>query len=321
MTPNPLGDYVVPKDQLLGWIAWYTVSDPSVTHSDLTAQVKSLGLDESIIPIEPRVGDAFKRACRYSERKNVPVGANYANFLIRKINDQPDEVLRQLVIEVVDSGGKKLDYLQPARMRLDRVKKQVYITTAKLGDPWDDLAELVLDEFKANFKIAQDHLDAQTLRRTVRRQLDRMDAIAVRRQGSVYFIPAKEEVKTKALKGLLDSWNNDSVFHAFPLVNAADQRAMVKGAFEEEIHSEATELISRLRDTMQGGKTMSSNAYAEYQLRFEELVTRAKDYGHLVRDESAKANDELNALQAQLHTLMAGGIVVDKRKRKAKVEG
>lgn len=314
-----LSGYVVPDDVLLGWISWYTVSEPHITQEALKDQLDTLGLDPEVLPAAPRAGDAFKRACRYSERPKVPVPAtdNYANFLIRKVDDAPSEVVRQLVIEVVDPDGKTLDYLQPARMTLDRTAKNVKFDRTKYGDPWDDMVDEVLEEFKAQWRHALDHLDPQTLRRTVRRQLDRMSAIAVRRQGSVYFIPASQKAKTVGLEQLLASWNNDSMFHTVPLVDTENQRDMVKAAFEDEVHSEATELIARLAAKIKAGETLSSNGFAEYKARFEELVARAKEYGKLVRDETTKANDELNALQSQLMTFMGDGHVVDKRKKKS----
>lgn len=322
-----LPGYTVPEDMLLGWVSWYTVRDPQVTEPELRAQVTNLGLDLKIMPAAPRAGDAFKRACRYSERSKVPVPMtdNYANFLIRQVDNAPAGVVRQLVIEVVDSKGKTLEYKQPAMMTLDRklgtqAKPDVQIKKTRLGKPWDDMANDVLDVFAANFRLALKNLDPQTLRRTVRRQLELMSAIAVRREGSVYFIPASQKAKTEGLEQLLGGWNNDSMFHTVPLVDTENQRKMVKAAFEEEVHSEATELIARLAAKIKAGESLTSKAFAEHKTRFNDLVRRAREYGKLVRDETTKANDELNALQSQLLVFQSDGHVVNKRKRKGRTK-
>ena len=317
-----LPGYTVPEDMLLGWVSWYTVRDPQVTEPDLRTQIANLGLDLKIVPTPPRAGDAFKRACRYSEQSKVPVlmTDNYANFLIRQVDNAPAGVVRQLVIEVVDPNGKTLEYLQPATLTLDRTqaKPDIKIKKQNLGSPWDDMANVTLDVFAANFRSALKYLDPQTLRRTVRRQLDLMNAIAVRREGSVYFIPASQKTKTEGLEQLLEGWNNDSMFHTVPLVDTENQRKMVKAAFEDEVHSEATELIARLAAKIKGGDTLTTSAFAEYKDRFDDLVGRAKEYGKLVRDETTKANDELNALQSQLLVFQSDGHVVNKRQRKGR---
>lgn len=114
MKGNPLAGYGagIRKETLLGWVAWYGISEPQVTHEKLRDKFKELGLDKDALPAPIRPGDAFKRACRYAEQSKIAITGTdtYANVLIRNVAQTPEMIERHIVIEIVDAQGRKLDH-------------------------------------------------------------------------------------------------------------------------------------------------------------------------------------------------------------------
>ncbi len=119
---SPLAGYGagIRKETLLGWVAWYGISDPEVQYDALKKRVIDLGLDVSALPAPLRPGDSFKRACRYAEQKKVPYGDVFTNIMIRSVAQDNETVERHLVVEIVDANDKRLEYEPAARLILDK---------------------------------------------------------------------------------------------------------------------------------------------------------------------------------------------------------
>ena len=311
MTTPLIQGYTVPDERLLGHLAWYTISQPRVTHEQLEEMVSDLPLNKSILPSKPRLGDAFKRACRYSERKGIPYNGTdqFVNFLIRKVTTNAKQVVRHLVLEIVDEEGETLEYHDVAHLTFDRKKETLHVRKLKINDTLDELTQETLSMFTNNFDDACKYLDAQVLRLMIRDQLDIMGSISVRKQGSVYFIPKKSKDRTEALETLCTRIGNGSIFHAVPLVDTSKQREMVTEAFEGEVHDEATQLISELAQKREDGKQITMRAFENYRSRFNKLRTNAKEYAELVDNELTKAKTEVQALDSHLTKFLTDGLV------------
>lgn len=119
---SPLAGYGagIRKETLLGWVAWYGISNPEVRYNALKKRVIELGLDVSALPAPLRAGDSFKRACRYAEQKKVPYGDVFTNIMIRAVTQDNETVERHLVVEIVDADDKRLEYEPAARLILDK---------------------------------------------------------------------------------------------------------------------------------------------------------------------------------------------------------
>lgn len=109
---NPLAGYGsgIRKETLLGWVAWYGISEPKVKWAALKKQFETLKLDLAALPAPIRPGDAFKRASRYANQDKlvIPGTETYANVLIRNVAQSSEMIERHIVVEVVDANGRKL---------------------------------------------------------------------------------------------------------------------------------------------------------------------------------------------------------------------
>ena len=130
-------------DLILGHVAWYTITKPRLTHDQIMSLVTDLGLDANIIPKPPRAGDAFKRACRYSERNGLPVpySDNTANFMIRAVAQTITEVERHLMLEIVDPNGRRLEYHKAAELQFDRGTSVLSVSAKAISKDMDELTQ------------------------------------------------------------------------------------------------------------------------------------------------------------------------------------
>lgn len=314
MTNTPISGYgqAFSDELILGYIAWYTIVDPKVSHQTLSDLYNASGvLDSALVPKAPRLGDAFKRACRYSERSGlaIPYTDNTANILIRSVSTSAAEVERHMVLEIVDPNGKTLEYYTVAEMKFDRVNETMNLKKASIDPDINPIIDSSVELFRAKFKEAVGTIDPQVIRRMIRLQLDAMGGIGVRRQGSVYFYPAKYKAQGEALEELCRNLNSGSVFHNLPLVDDTKQREMIKSAFEEEVHEEATELIKQLMTKAEAGTPITAKAWAEYRKRLQVLSDRRAEYESLVNHEIIKADIELTAFETHLTDMLENGLV------------
>lgn len=300
-TPNIPGMGELPLDMTLGFISWYSISNPKVTHTDVAATMERLGMTVAK-PKAPRKGDAFKRACRYSERKGVPIpGTNHhANFLIRHVAQSALEVERHLVLEEVDEENRKLGYDVCAELVFDRVNDQLKIRQKKLGPDKDALVGQVLIELAEEFEDAQTFLDPQKLRLIMRDQLAAMRSVNVRPYGSVYFFPARYADMGHALEEFAGSLGDGCSFHTLPLVNTAKQREMIRGAFTTAIHEEASQVAEELARAIDNGKKLSDREFGEYRARYARLMENVADYKLLVDDQLEQAELEMELVQTRV---------------------
>ena len=313
MTASPVPGYgqKIPESMLLGHIAWWTVTNPRLTHDDVLTLVTDLGMDPAIVPKPPRGGDSFKRACRYSQRAGlaIPYSDHLANFLIRPVAQTHEDIERHLVLEVVDGDGRQLEYHDAAHLRYERSTGTLHVGQKKISSDLDPMVDETLQQFAANLEDATKYIDAQVIRRMIRDQLDMLHAISVRKGGSVYFIPWREHKTTEALEVFLTHCGDGSGFHALPLIDDQKQREMIQAAFENEVHDEATQLITELRQSRLQEQEMTTTAWAVYRDRLNDLQARRGEYADIVDFELVKAESEVRALETALTDYLTSGLI------------
>lgn len=298
-------------DTILGYIAWYTVTKPQLTHEAIMQLVIDTGLDLRIVPKSPRAGDAFKRACRYSERLGleIPYSPNTANFLIRPVAQTIKDIERHVVLEIIDPEGRKLTHETAAELRFVRETGVLHVKMEQLTPDLKPLLEDTMDNFASILKNSTKYIEAQVIRRMIRSQLEYMNAVLARSKGSVYFIPKKHK---KLMEGLTEFTSNcgpGSVFHSLPLVDDTKQQELVKGAFEEGIHEQSQQIITELAALASQDKEITANAWNDYKQKLVALTHKANEYGDLVDFELTKSQTELEAVQAQLQEFLLLGLV------------
>jgi len=294
---------------ILGHIAWYTITKPQLTHDDILELVTDLGLDANIVPKPPRAGDAFKRACRYSERNGIPVpySENTANYMIRSVAQTMEEIERHLMLEIVDPNGRRLEYHKAAELKFNRKDSKLSVSVKKVSQDMDPITKETLDKFAAELSYATKYIEAQVIRRMIRQQLDNVHAVLARSKGSVYFVPNKYKDKLQALEEFTASCGEGSVFHTIPLIDTAKQQELIANAFNESVHDTATQIIVELQSFTDQQKSMTVNAWNDYKKKFDALVKKNNEYTELVDFELDKSTLELEVLQEHLNDFLLSG--------------
>jgi hypothetical protein len=308
---SPLNGYGagLTDDLILGYISWYTVTKPRLTHEDIMDLVVELGLDGQIVPKEPRAGDAFKRACRYSEVSGVPIpySSDVANFMFRPVAQDLEEIERHLVVEVLDATGRKLSHHVAAELRFERKVSQIHITLDQISDEIDPLVEQVLEGFTETLKDSSTYIEAQVIRRMIRTQLELCNAILARAKGSVYFIPKQHRDKMEGLEAFLGHCGKGSAMHTLPLVNDKKQVAFIENAFEEGVHEQAAQVLTELKSFGLQGKDMSAKQWNDYKNKLTKMVDKTNEYSDLIDMQFGEAEVELQAVQLHLEDLLMSG--------------
>lgn len=301
-------------DLILGHIAWYTITKPQLTRDQVFDLVTELGLDANVIPSHPRAGDAFKRACRYSERNGLPVpySENTANFMIRSVAQTATEVERHIMLEIVDPNGRRLEYHKAAELKFDRGSSVLSVAAKSINDDMDSLTKETLEMFSEELAYAQRYIEAQVIRRMVRQQLENMHAILARARGSVYFVPKKFNEKLGALETFVGQCGVGSALYMIPLVDDTKQQAMIANAFEEGVHEQATQIIAELQQHIDTEKPMTVNAWNNYRSKFNSLSEKSDGYGDLIDLEMSKAQLELEVLETHLNDFLMSGMIKTK---------
>ena len=330
---SPLAGYGagIRKETLLGWVAWYGISDPKVEYEALKQRFEDLGLDEEALPAPLRPGDSFKRACRYAQESKLPVPGTdlYANILIRKVTTDADLLVWHMIVETVDAGGQKLGYDEIAALKFHKDqgtpdadgkpqgKLDIIRTPHSLGVGFKRLSDRAIARFREEFEDAQKYIDSQTLRQTIRRQLDMMRAFLLRKNGSVYFLPTDQQEKAEALADLLEWIGNGSGFHILPLIDTDKQREMIQAAFEDEVHDSAQKMLNDLQEALLQQQSITNGTWLDMLDRKEKLLERAREYSDLIDSEFKKAGTELAMLDDSLHEIMSQGLIKPARSKAA----
>lgn len=330
---NPLAGYGagIRKETLLGWVAWYGISDPQVEYEPLKQRFADLGLDEEALPAPLRPGDSFKRACRYAQDSKIPIPGTdrYANILIRKVSMQQDLLVWHIVIETVDSENETLGYDEIADLRFHKDqgppdadgkptgKLEIVRSKKSMSKGYKRISDRAVTRFKEEYEDAQKYIDSQTLRQTVRRQLDMMRAFLLRRNGSVYFLPRDQEPKAEALAHLLEWIGNGSGFHILPLIDTEKQREMIQGAFEDEVHESAQKMLGDLQEALVQEQPITNGTWVDMLSEKEKLFERAREYSDLIDREFKKAGTELALLEDSLQEVLKQGLIKPARGKAA----
>lgn len=296
-------------DMILGWITWYGISDAQITLEHLTETVFNApgNLDATVIlPKPPRMVDAFKRASRYSERKNFPIPgtSNKANVLIRKVSTQADAVENHMVLEVVNSEEKQLLYEVVTHFIFDRASNQLQVDHQPIDDEYVGIVHAMSDLFITEFEKAAKTIDPQVIRHKVRDQMAAMNAINVRSRASVYFVPRAAKSNLEGLEYVVNHLGGSSGMHSLPLLDDSKQREMVLNAFETDIHEKGVETIREIATHLEAGKKVRASQWSAWSGRLRDMREAAKEYRELLEVEMSAADLETEAIQLKLNRIL-----------------
>lgn len=281
---------------VLGYLTWYSISETQIKRDDLQNNLQRCGLDEGWMPPEIRIPDAFRKATKAVEKKRVPAGDNtHQNYLVREVSSDKDHVQRNIVLEVVDAKGKRLDYLSDEAVIILDKKAGAITTEVKHGSLASDMVNRAIDLYNT-FK---DHHDARAIRSMVQNILRSMAPTPVRPSGGVYFVPIKYKNELDKLVGFLRCLPGESEGFMVPLIDNPDNRDMVR----KKLNDYLKDTLRSLKDGLANPKLDKCNA----NILLDEAKRRLKDfkqYQELLTDEMSDMQELTTLIRAQMQSML-----------------
>lgn len=217
----------------LGNIFWYSITgEVEITRDSLHETFDEIGIDESWLPNEIRPSDAFRRATRETQRKKVPTSNPniYKNYLVREVYSGSDMIQRNIVVEIVDQSGKRLDYEPKATVMTLEKENNNFVIWVEDGEEYaGEMAKEAMNKF---IKYIE-YYSSQQLRVMVSKYLGSLAPTSVRSNGGVYFVPRNYRNDLKKLEILCGELNSEGV--SIPMLDTSDNRNIVLTRLENEL--------------------------------------------------------------------------------------
>lgn len=288
-------------DNQLGFIFWYSIGQQIISTDNLRQKAIDAGIEESYLPKNVRIPDAFRRATKEAEFKITVSDNLHQNVLIREVHSDRETVVRNVVIETVDKSGKELDYIpQAGTIYLKRSEGDAVVGTT-IGDDSrvlnnNSLKEHVnrtLREVRERFELYKTHHSAQQIRDLVVKILKSCNPIPLKKNGSIYFIPFDRRNELQSLTIFLDSLENGNGYKV-DVMDRAENRKMVSHSLSAYIE----DLIEKLRDPK-----MKKGQMQDLALSMKNVLEKQATYKEMLSEEEAVIETKMLVLQANLANL------------------
>lgn len=249
---SELTDYADAANQLptLGSLVLYGVAEKvRLDHTALGTLLDANGLsDFKTRPVSDK--NVFLRVSSAQARKRVPTNDPeiFENYLVRHVAQTPATATKHIVVERVNSNGKRLDLLPMVSLEFDtNAYPQVtvgYLDDPATGLPCDhDQAHAVGELVARDYLADRGKVNAYGFRDLIRKVVDHVGATTVR--SGVYFVPEARMATIANLEAVTDQIDGISV-NVIPLIDNSKSREMLKTAFTQDTFNAIDKALSEI---------------------------------------------------------------------------
>lgn len=344
-----LSDYVelVRKSgaEVLGSILWFSISGSSdagdegkrfvpvrVTRDQLTQWFDECGLDKSFMPSAIRKVHAFRTACTETRRTyKLPVEGESVELMIREVKFDAEIRVHHIMREHKDSRGERLSYTHAATLKFYRGSRntkaqssEYYKATILRGLSSLDIAqvEAMIRDFDERYTDLAANLHGQVIRSMLRKYLESLNAIKVRKSGGIYFVHTSKQETVDALEELVARLGDGCALVQTPLPDLPKQREMLSDAFQDEVEDDVRDLLGEIADynekLAKKGEQPNETKYGEFRSRLEQVTGRALEYGEVLGLAQERAGVALEMAQEQVDSLASALLASPTKKRARK---
>lgn len=292
---------------VLGRIAWYTVREQLWPHRDLKAALEAADL-KKYTPRKPSELAIFKRVTKAAQTNSLPQpDGTFANILVREVGNDPTELLKRVVVEIVDADKEQLAYTEAWDLRF--LKDTNTIQTNRRSFMPYSVADSVVPGIVRRCAQERGCINEGGIRRLINSVLmeDNL-GISVRSSGGVLFMPAGIPCDMLDKLDRLFDGHRDVDVHWIPLPRDARQTGMVKTAVNEAVGSGVDNMMAEARKLLTSDKLISEASVAAVAGSFKRIKEQVELYQALLSDELADATirmDLLTPMMAGLTTKLA----------------
>lgn len=303
------------SDLYLGYVCLFTVHDNrdangglAVSHQQVLDGLAAAGLTDTP-PEYPKSYNLFRRVSTEAQRRKQPTNSVgvFRNYNLIEFPGQEGEIVRRIVMETIDSAGKRLDYKQLADVIFNKSTKAI---SQVFGPDHDDptTAEVIIREIRDKFRTQDGMLTAYSVREFIRGMVNATGATSIRSGGGVYFVTQSKGERIHRIESFVATLpSNFAEFHTLPLIDDEKQRGMVKQAFESETTGAVEELIFKIKELRKAGKPIRQVTFDNLAVQYGELVAKAEEYGEMLEEKLNGTHSRLDLLKAGI-TRLGGNV-------------
>ena len=325
------------KLDFLGHTVMWRLSGLRVTHPDLEATLKAIGLEE-FTPKTPSQTLVLSRSVQAWLKDRIKAGqmpgmgqsgeddedtagsGTKTRSLLRKINGaKSDWLIYSLVLETVDLTALGLSYGTTLRVCLHKTQGFLKVTQVPSGtvttDPHDgSMLVAETQQLRSYFSSYQDvHLSAD-LSILLRHLLGTCQAASIRYGGGAYFVPKAMSEQLMKIKELVDTaWPspNDPYNSSFMLTvrvvdNATDRKDLAKATYQDfmnELVLMQTDMVG-LNDQSNKGGNVRKDTLTSRLSKFKAMQHKASIYAETLGMQQEFILEQLSKLEAQAKELI-----------------
>lgn len=318
---------------LLGHMVLYSISDGIVTPDKVAQWFRELDLDPQFAPSPLRAVDAYERITgpdgvrlvyaldnedgTSSKRSRREPPERQATLMIRNVGRDKQRIVRHIVREVRDQPKSKLSYdtrLGEVVFERDNgpqstngggalVVRPDRRAIEKLPAEEQSKVEELFGELQAAYTQHVTYLSGDKLRSLVRRYIEALNAIRVRKTGGVYFVHQTHTPTLARLRELVSRFGKDSQLVRVPLPDQEEMREMIVAAFTTKAAEDLSKLSQEIAAARRAGA--DDNAVQALYRRFQALRTETTQHAELLSTSLDDTDAALGLVKAQLGALLA----------------
>ncbi len=270
----------------LGDLCFWSLSDAVISRAELEKKWADTGLANNLLPEPPTVSKAFKLALRETQ-------VGLSDTLIRPVIDDEASVIFAVVREKkLDEGF--LEYTQEAKVVLDLLHGTVRT---------DNPSHALVNAVQARFSELKDTHTADDIRRTVTRTLQSFQAVLLRENGGVWWVPAPYAEPLRKLQVCIESIGTSKVY-LLPVHDSADAHRTLGDAAVKSLETELATLKQEVEAFVANPPERKSTLVRRFDA-FDELRNRAELYRDILSIRVTDLDSTLNALSSSMETLLS----------------
>lgn len=279
---------------IIGHLFWYSIGEDLYNRQALEKVLQNNGLSTGFMPNEIRIVDAFRRATKDVEtRRNLGNGL-YENYMVRDVYADTSLAVRHIVLETVDSHGKRLSYNEKeAILTLDKKNDHFQIQAAP-----DSLAESLGNEAKRLYETYKSHHNGQAVRGMVQSLLKTLSPTPVRPSGGVYFIPSAHSVELAKLVRFCSSFTKGEGFKV-PMVESKESIEMVATKVGDHLDGILAQCRSALAEGM-----LTKGKLTELLNEAKGVVSGYRDYEKILVNQKAQMDARIQLVRDAMSLLL-----------------
>lgn len=316
----------LPRDVMLGYIAWFRVPDGAYPLKDIADTFDSLMLDSRFVPDSTSAFNAYEKACSNALKAAKPYGMTGERvgeiMAVREAHKTDEKVVRHIVREVRDSKRARLRYEPVAELVLFRektdarnkivrgsgqIRANVFKNVIEPGEEAEIKA--IVDAWTKEFDRLYNFIDGDKVRKVVRDYVGFLNGIMMK--SSVYFVHVSNETEILKLQQFCTLIGNGCSLELMDMPDLSKLRTSVVAAFQEQAAKDLQDVVKAIAKVRSSRDKITPAAYSKLKSQYEDVMRNSLEHMRtfkVTQDVTGAAAeiamDSLMALEADMRKQM-----------------